>query len=100
MSSLTSAINVQVDKNTKQQATNILNQLGISMSTLINATLRQVILNKGIPFDITLNVQNNQKPSKELIEALKEAKEIEKNPNKYKGYHDVDKLFEDILNED
>ena len=43
MSNLTSAINVQVDSETKKQATDILNDLGLSMSTAINLFLKQVI---------------------------------------------------------
>ncbi len=36
MANLTSAINIQVDSDTKKQATDILNNLGLSMSTAIN----------------------------------------------------------------
>lgn len=96
MASLTSAVNVQVDSKTKKEATDILNKLGISMSMLINATLKQVVIRRGVPFELTLN----QKPSKEMMVALKEAEEIAKNPEKYKGYHNIDEMFEDILNED
>ena len=96
MSSLTSAVNVQVDSTTKKEATEILNKLGISMSTLINATLKQVVINRGIPFELTLD----KKPSKEMLKALKEAKKIAQNPQNYKGYHNIDEMFDDILNED
>lgn len=37
--------------------------------------------------------------NEELEQALKEADEIVNDPNR-KGYHDVHKMFEDILNED
>ena len=40
---LTSAINVQVDAKDKEQATNILKDLGINMSTFINMAIKQVI---------------------------------------------------------
>ena len=43
MANLTSAINIQVDSDTKKQATDILNNLGLSMSTAINIFLKQVI---------------------------------------------------------
>ena len=39
MANLTSAINIQVDSDTKKQATDILNNLGLSMSTAINIFL-------------------------------------------------------------
>ena len=36
MASLTSAINIQIDSETKRKSTDILNNLGLSMSTAIN----------------------------------------------------------------
>ena len=93
MGNYTSAINVQVDTKTKQEATKILNEIGISMSTLINATLKQVVINKGIPFELTLK----SKPSESMIRALQEAYAIAENPEEYKSYDDVDEMFEDIL---
>ena len=74
MSNLTSAINVQVDSATKQEATAILNDLGLSMSAAINLFLKQVVKRDGLPFEVV-----NPKPSKELRKALKEAKKIIKN---------------------
>ena len=38
-----------------------------------------------------------EKQNKKIIKALKEANEIQKNPEKYKGYCDIDELFNDIL---
>ena len=55
MANLTSAINIQVDSDTKKQATDILNNLGLSMSTAINIFLKQVIKRDGIPFEIVSN---------------------------------------------
>ena len=95
MSNLTSAINVQVDSENKIQATNILNDLGMSMSTAINLFLRQVIKRYGLPFEVT-----NPKPSRELIKALKEAEDIINNPDKYKGYTDMNELREALLSDD
>lgn len=95
MSNLTSAINVQVDSATKQEATAILNDLGLSMSAAINLFLKQVVKRDGLPFEVV-----NPKPSKELCKALKEAKKIIKNTNNYPGYRDMDKLKETLLSDD
>ena len=97
MKSLTSAINVQVDAKDKEEATNILKDLGLNMSTFINITIKQVIKRNGLPFEIT-----NPKPNKELLEALQEGEQIIQDieTGKRKGYHNVRKMFEDILNED
>ena len=95
MASLTSPINVMVDRETKEEATNILKDLGLSMSTAINLFLKQVIKRDGLPFEVA-----NPKPSKELLEALKEAEDIIKNPNNYKGYRDMNELKEALLSDD
>lgn len=47
-------LNLRVDPVVKQKAENVLNQLGIPMSTAINIYLNQISLTGGIPFDITL----------------------------------------------
>ena len=41
-----------------------------------------------------------QQPSKDFADALKELDYMEKHPEKYKIYHDADKMFNDILNEE
>ena len=49
MESLTSAINVQVDKKDKEIEKSILKDLGINMSTFINMAIKQVIKKNGLP---------------------------------------------------
>ena len=43
-------INVRVDEKTKKDVEDILEILGINMSTAIDVFLNQIILNKGLPF--------------------------------------------------
>ena len=95
MANLTSAINIQIDNEIKKEATAILNDLGLSMSTAINLFLRQVIKRDGLPFEVT-----NQKPNKEMLQALKEAEDIINNPSKYKGYNNIEELKKDLLSDD
>lgn len=54
MAAKTANINVRVEQNVKEQAEAILEALGISVSTFINMTYRQVIMRNGIPFDVTV----------------------------------------------
>ena len=95
MANMTSAINVQIDSETKKQATTILNDLGLSMSTAINLFLKQVIKTDGLPFEV-----KNPKPSRQLLKALKEAEKMEKHPEKYKGYTNIEELKEALLSDD
>ena len=45
-------INVHVDPKDKEEATTILKDLGLNMTTLINMTLKQVIKRKAVPFEV------------------------------------------------
>lgn len=96
MEPLTSAINVQVDAKDKEEATKILKDLGLNMSTFINMAIKQVIKNDGIPFEIT-----NPKPTRKLKKALKEGNVIlqEIKDGKRKSYSNIEELI-DALNED
>lgn len=42
--------------------------------------------------DLNLNIN----PSEKLLHALKEADYIEKHPDDFKGYNNVDELFEEL----
>ena len=95
METLTSAISVQVDTHDKEVANGILKNLGLNMSTFVNMEIKQLINKDGIPFEVS-----NPKPNRELLEALQEGEDILSGKIKTNGYHNVRKMFEDILNED
>ena len=65
----TVATNIRIDKQIKEQSSQVLEGLGISLSRAINIFLRQVILHDGIPFKIEY-----PKPSRSLKNAIKEGK--------------------------
>lgn len=50
----TSNVFARVEPEVKEQAESILNQLGIPMSNAVGMFLRQVVIQRGIPFDIKL----------------------------------------------
>ena len=78
----TSNIYTRVEPEIKEQAEKILTQLGIPMSNAITIFLRQVVMHKGIPFDMKL--PQNMPVS---LEALTEA---EFNAEIEKGLNDID----------
>ena len=49
-----STVSVRVESEVKEQAEEILKQLGIPVSVMINALYRQVVIKRGVPFDMTL----------------------------------------------
>ena len=50
----TAFINTRVDKALKTKAEKVLAQIGISTSDLVTILLHQVVLNKGVPFDLKI----------------------------------------------
>lgn len=93
MTSPTSVISITVPIEVEKEATNLFNSLGLNMSTSINMFLKRAIYERGIPFEI------NQ-PSQESLELLKELEDMENGKVEFKKYHNVKKMFEEILNED
>lgn len=91
MGSFTTAISVQIDKKDKELATNILNSLGLNMSTYINMAIKQLINKDGVPFEVV-----NKKPNKELLKALKEGQDILDGKKDAKGYTDMYELLKDL----
>jgi len=52
MKKQTSPINVMVEKKLKEQTTEILEDLGLSMSMAITIYLKQIVRNNGLPFEL------------------------------------------------
>ena len=50
----TASVFTRVDPETKEQAEIILNQLGIPMSNAIGMFLKQIVIQRGIPFEMKL----------------------------------------------
>ena len=93
MASLTSAINIQIDSETKRKATDILNDLGLSMSTAINIFLRQVIKKDGLPFEV------NNNSNDDLLDAIEEIRDMINNPQNYPSYTNREDLKKALLSD-
>ncbi len=84
----TETLHMRIDADLKSNAEYLLNQLGMSTTEAVSIFLRQVILNRGLPFDVKLPKYNE-----ETEEAMREARKISKNG---KGFNDIDSLFEEL----
>ena len=84
-------VNVRMDSEIKHQAEEIFDKLGLTPTVAIGLFYRQVILHKGIPFMIRADI-----PNEATIRAIRESEEMERHPERYKAYDDVDKLFENL----
>ena len=84
-------IQVRTDEKLKRQARDIVEALGLDLSTAVNMYLRQIVITEGIPFPVrTANgftILQEQEILREETEALHHGKR----------YASADGLFRDIL---
>ncbi len=80
------SMTIRTDKEIKQQAQMIFSDLGMDMSTAINVFLRQAIIHRGFPFELTLETPNDI-TRKALINA-------ENNTDVYGPFDSVESLME------
>ena len=79
-------LNIRTDKEIKEAAEKIYSSLGLNMTTAINMFLRASIRERGIPFELKLNI-----PTDETIEAIEEGRMIA-NDDSVNAYDNSDDL--------
>lgn len=77
-------INIRTDKETKEMASLLFEELGLSLSGAINIFLKKSIKENGLPFEL-------KEPNFETIKAIKESDLIAKDKTR-KRYKDIDEL--------
>jgi addiction module RelB/DinJ family antitoxin len=82
-------LSIKIDPKHKQEAKKTAEALGIPLGTIINALLRQFVRDKEINLSIPL------KPSKYLIDSIKEG-EKELKAGKLKSYKGVEELLKGL----
>lgn len=82
----TTNLNIRTDKDVKNQAEMIFNELGINMTTAVNMFLRATIRENGIPFSLKVDVPNEVTKS-----AIEEGRRIASDKS-VKGYSSMDEL--------
>ena len=90
--SKSTTINIRMDKDLKKDFEVFCSDVGLTMTGAFNLFAKKAVSTQSIPFSI-----DNFHPNIETLEAMKEIEEMEKHPENYKSYTDVDKMFEDIL---
>lgn len=81
----TQSTNIRIDTELKRQAQQLFSDLGMDMTTAVNIFLRQAVREQAIPFRIGEPALPNG-----------EAREMLAHPEKYKGYHDIDEMMEEL----
>ena len=81
--------NIRLDKELKASATELFDDLGLSLSQAITVFLKLSLLHHGLLFAVT------RSPSKELLEAIRERENLARDPNA-KTYASHEELLEEL----
>ena len=82
----TTNLNIRTDKDVKEKAEKIFNELGLNMTSAVNIFLRTAIHERGIPFELKLDV-----PNETTIEAIEEGRKMASDPSSPR-YSNIDEL--------
>lgn len=85
MAQANATLTIRTNKTLKAEVGKILDKLGLNHSTAVNMFYHQVLVKKGIPFDVKI-------PTKETLKAL----ENSRNRKNLTTYTNSDELFEDL----
>jgi DNA-damage-inducible protein J len=84
----TTNLNFRIDADLKRQAEQIFTELGLTMSTALTVFLRQTVRSNGIPFELRLDV-----PNEETLTAIND---VNLKRNMSKPFDSVKALMEDL----
>jgi DNA-damage-inducible protein J len=85
-------IYVRVKPEIKEQAEQVFDNFGMTVSEAVNIFLHKAIMVGGIPFDVRPSIPNAETP-----EAMREVERMEKDPSVGKGYTDVKQMIKELL---
>lgn len=82
----TTNLNIRTDKDVKEKAEKIFNELGLNMTSAVNIFLRTAIRERGIPFELKLD-----EPNEATIAAIEEGRKMASDPSSPR-YANIDEL--------
>lgn len=85
-------IYVRVKPEIKEQAEQIFDNFGMTVSEAVNIFLHKAIMVGGIPFEVRSSIANT-----ETLEAIREVEQMEKDSSIGKGYTDVRQMMKELL---
>lgn len=88
----TTNLNIRTDKDVKEKAEKVFNELGLSMSAAINIFLKTAIRENGLPFALKLDV-----PNRVTVEAIEEGRKLsmDEDAKRYRNIEDLKKAIDD-----
>ena len=85
----TVATNIRLDRELKKEATELFNDLGLTLSQAFTVFLKQSLLHHGLPFAVT------RPPSKKLLDAIHESEKLVNDPDA-KTYSKPQELWDEL----
>jgi DNA-damage-inducible protein J len=77
---MNSTLTIRMDAELKESAQNILNDIGLDLTTAVKLFLRQTVIQQKLPVEL---VAPNYEPSDIVKASMKEAEEIKKRARKF-----------------
>lgn len=87
----TTNLNIRIEKAVKEESEELFIELGLNMTTAINMFLRATIRERGIPFDLKLDIPNDT-----TVAAIEEGRRLISDPDapKYSNMEDLKAALE------
>lgn len=85
-------INVCVDERTKREVEMLLDDMGLTMTAAINMYLKRILIERGIPFEVSARI-----PNAITKNAMDEFDEMEQNPKAWKRYASFKDAMAEVL---
>lgn len=80
-------VTARIEENTKSQAEEIANSIGLNLSSVINVFLNRFVAERGFPFAVsdpkTIHMFDRENLSEKVSEAIKERKDVPEVPESY-----------------
>ena len=92
MAGATTTMSIRMDRTVKEQSQQLFKSLGMDMTTAINIFLRQALIKRGLPFEVTAEGADSI-----MIQRLAEA---ENDHNIHGHFNTVQELMEDLNADD
>lgn len=88
----TTNLTIRMDENLKQQVKELVDDLGMDMTTFFTVYAKKAVRTRKIPFEISGDIPNE--------ETLKAMEDVKKGRNLSRAYSSVEEMMEDLLDDE
>ena len=85
-------VTLRFDDTMKRDLDEMVDEMGMTLTTFFMVYAKRALRERKIPFEISAPT-----PNEETLAALAELRDMERHPESYKAYTDVDEMFRELL---